>query len=99
MKVHSVELLTKNFIKDFVQSRNIGDFSLVHSDVFIKNPHLLKKKKTIAVILKSRVDNTLVAVTIKIFCSQNNKEYAKEKIIDRTQLCGSLLAVIDSQID
>lgn len=38
-------LLTKNFIKDFVQSRNIGDFSLVHSNVFVKNPHLLREIK------------------------------------------------------
>lgn len=37
--------LTKNFIKDFVQPRNIGDFSLVHPNIIIKHPHLLKKFK------------------------------------------------------
>lgn len=42
-KMNSVDSLTKNFIKDFVQSRNIGDFSLIHSNIFIKHPHLLEK--------------------------------------------------------
>ena len=41
----SVRSLTKNFIKDFVQPGNVGDFPLVHSDFFIKNPHLLKGRK------------------------------------------------------
>lgn len=36
--------LTEDFIKDLVESWNVGDLPLVHPNFFIKNPHLLKQK-------------------------------------------------------
>lgn len=40
---NSVDSLTEDFIKDLVESGDVGDFSLVHADIFIKNPHLLEE--------------------------------------------------------
>lgn len=38
--------LTKNFIKDFIQSRHVSDLSQVHSDLIVENPHLLEIRST-----------------------------------------------------
>lgn len=59
-----MESLTKNFIKDFVQSRNIGDFSLVHPDLFIKNPHLLEELQKTKHI-KNNDNNQILIVILR----------------------------------